>query len=132
MVGVLVAAAVVGPAPTVSAAGVGVDGEGAAAEGWAAGDAQPVRERLERACARIPNLRTRTDNLLARLEGGEGTAGSIAWLEQRVEQAQDRGNADLAQALENRLQVRRESLDVLRRRAERLPELAARCTELGA
>jgi hypothetical protein len=87
--------------------------------------------RLERACLRLPNLQTRTDNLIARLQADTDTRGSLAWLEAQIAQASERGRTDRAEALENRLAVRRATLDVMMDRAERIPELIETCAANG-
>lgn len=87
--------------------------------------------RLNRACLRIPNLQIRTDNLLTRIEGDAETRGSLLWLEVQIERARTAGWDQLATVLENRLEVRRATVPVLRQRQEILVRLAEWCVELG-
>lgn len=90
-----------------------------------------LRPRLELACLRIPNLTTRTERLLERLQADAETLGSLAWLEAQIARAEASGRTQLVTVLENRLAVRRAYVPVLEQRLERLPELAERCRELG-
>jgi hypothetical protein len=87
------------------------------------------RQRLAIACARIPNVIVRTENLEERLNGDETTIGSLAWLEGRIQQAGERGRDELAEVLENRLEVRRELAELLPLRLEALADAQARCDE---
>lgn len=88
--------------------------------------------RLERACLRIPNIETRTENLIARLQGDATVRGSLAWLQAQIDKAEQRGRTDLAEVLTNRLAVRRQTLEVLQQRqAEVLPQLKQLCADHG-
>jgi hypothetical protein len=87
--------------------------------------------RLERACLRIPNLERRTTNMIQRLEGDASVLGSLAWLQAQIERATAQGRTQLATALENRLAVRTQTLEILRQRQERLPELRQFCIDHG-
>jgi hypothetical protein len=87
--------------------------------------------RLERACLRIPNLQTRTDNLIARLNADAGTRGSLAWLQAQIDDATSKGRTQLVTVLTNRLEVRTQSLEVLANRQERLTKLADLCRTHG-
>ena len=88
--------------------------------------------RIERACQRVANIETRTDNLIRRLEGDATTRGSLAWLEAAIARAEENDRADLAEVLRNRLDVRTLTLEVLQlRRDELIPSLKAFCTENG-
>jgi hypothetical protein len=87
--------------------------------------------RYQRACLRIPNLQLRTDNLITRLNGDASVRGSLLWLQAQIDDATAKGRTQLAEVLENRLQVRTESLDVLANRQERLTKLAELCRTHG-
>ena len=76
--------------------------------------------RLQRACDRIPNLLTRSQNLQTRLAGDASTRGSLAHLEARIAKAQAAGKTDLATALQNRLKVRQDLQELLPARIEQL------------
>ena len=88
--------------------------------------------RIERACARIPNLQIRTDNLLTRLNSDASTIGSLAWLDKEITQAQAAGRTQLVTVLQNRKNVRTSSVAVLEKRKTELVQLADKCTQLKA
>jgi hypothetical protein len=93
-----------------------------------------VRElpaRFQRACLRIPNLQTRTANLITRLNGDATTRGSLLWLQAQIDDATAKGRTQLATVLQNRLAVRTQTLQVLTKRQERLTKLAELCRNHG-
>jgi hypothetical protein len=85
------------------------------------------QERLDLACARVPNLTARVESVLARIQGDAVTVGSIAWLESRAAEARANGRDGLAELIENRIAVRTERIDVLVIRLDNLAEAAAAC-----
>jgi hypothetical protein len=85
------------------------------------------QERLDLACARVPNLTARVENVLARIQGDADTVGSIAWLENKAAEARENGREQLAGLIENRIAVRTERIDVLVIRLDNLAEAAAAC-----
>ena len=85
------------------------------------------QERLDRACARVPDLTARVESVLARIQGDADTVGSIAWLESRAAEARENGREQLAGLIENRIAVRTEQIDVLEVRLDNLAEAAAAC-----
>lgn len=85
------------------------------------------QERLDLACARVPNLTARVGSVLARIQGDADTVGSIAWLESRAAEARANGRDGLAELIENRIAVRTERIDVLVIRLDNLAEAAAAC-----
>ncbi len=91
-----------------------------------------LRPRLELACARVPNLQVRTDNLLARINGDATVRGSLAWLQAQIDDADAKGRTQLVTFLQNRLEVRTAKLETLEQRKVRLVTLAERCAELHA
>jgi hypothetical protein len=88
-------------------------------------------ERIDRACARIPNVQLRLDNAAARITGGPEVRGSLLWLDTKIQAATDAGRTDLATALSNRRAVRVATLDVVRLRQANLAEFAALCDARG-
>jgi hypothetical protein len=89
--------------------------------------AAPVEERIDLLCARVPVVTDRLTGFLDRITGdGEG---SIVWLEEKAEQARTEGRDQLADALDTRAEIRRERVDVLEVRLDRLAEAAAFCAE---
>ena len=87
--------------------------------------------RFERACLRIPNLQTRTDNLITRLNGDVATRGSLLWLQAQIDDATAKGRTQLATVLTNRLKVRTAVAEGPRVRQERLTKLADLCRNHG-
>jgi hypothetical protein len=98
----------------------------------AAADPSDLGPRLERACLRIPNMETRTANLIRRLEGDAETRGSLLWLQAAIDRATESGRTDLAEVLTNRLAVREATLEALKLRLESLiPSLKDLCAANG-
>lgn len=87
--------------------------------------------RLERACLRIPNLETRTANLIERLQGDATVRGSLLWLQAQIDKAAARNRQDVVEVLQNRLAVRQQTLEVLQLRQQNLPELRQFCIDRG-
>lgn len=85
------------------------------------------QERLDRACARVPDLTARVESVLARIQGDADTVGSLAWLENKADEARANGRDGLAELIENRIAVRTERIDVLVVRLDNLAEAAAAC-----
>jgi hypothetical protein len=46
-----------------------------------------LRDRLERACARIEPARNRTNTVLARIDGGADVRGSLLWIQAQIDRA---------------------------------------------
>lgn len=88
-------------------------------------------QRLELACARVPNLLLRVEDVQTRLAADAGTVGSTAWLAAKAEAAESAGRTDLATVLRNRLRVRTELADVLPLRLENLQRAQEACTSAG-
>lgn len=129
----IVAVGTIAVPSAVGAAAPAADGQPAVADDTEAErDGEQVRARLARACARIPNLQRRTDNLIERLQGDAETKGSLAWLQTQIERSEDAGRDQLVIVLENRLEVRTALLPVLELRRDGLDELAGLCAEWGA
>ncbi len=91
-----------------------------------------LRPRLEAACARIPQARTRLDAAIARLDGPADQRGSLAWFQAAIDRAAAKGRTRVVDDLQHRLDRltdRRAALDV---RVSQLERFTARCAELGA
>jgi hypothetical protein len=110
-----------------AAAGTSDAEPGSAADG----SGELLRRRADLACARIPNVVTRTENLQERLAGDSSTRGSLAWLEAKADEAEERGRDELAAALRTRLEVRTELVDLLPLRLEALADAEVACDEAG-
>jgi hypothetical protein len=87
--------------------------------------------RLERACLRIPNIETRTANLIERLQGDATVRGSLLWLQAQIDRAAAVNRQDLVEVLENRLAVRQQTLEVLQLRQQNLPAMRQFCVDRG-
>ena len=101
------------------------------APGVANAQADEIGPRLERACLRIPNIETRTANLIERLEADATVRGSLAWLQTRIDKATAAGRTQLAEVLANRFEVRTKTLEILHQRQTKLPELRQLCIDHG-
>ncbi len=110
------------------AAPVGAQEISAAPQERAAAEIPP---RLERACLRIPNLTIRTGNMIERISGDADTIGSLAWLDAKIAQAEEKGRTDLVTVLTNRRAVREQTIPVLELRLDRLEDLRQRCADAG-
>jgi hypothetical protein len=93
----------------------------------ATAESEQLHERLDLACARVPNLTARVENVLARIQGDADTVGSIAWLETKAADARRNGREQLAGLIENRIAVRTERIDALEVRLDNLAEAAVAC-----
>lgn len=91
-----------------------------------------AHERLELACARVPNLQLRTERLLERLPADEDRRGSIAWVRARAERARAAGYEQLATLLDSRADVLDDKLDTLPAQQEWLDQAAGWCAQLDA
>ena len=87
--------------------------------------------RYKRACLRIPNIEGRIDNAITRLNADASTRGSLLWLQAQIDDATAKGRTQLATVLQNRLEVRKQTLVVLTKRQERLTKLAEKCRSHG-
>lgn len=103
---------------------------GAASASAQEGGSTELGPRIELVCARVPNLQTRTDNVLARIHGDATVRGSLAWLQAQIDDAEAKGRTQLVTFLQNRLEVRTAKAEVLEQRKVRLVTLAERCAEL--
>lgn len=88
--------------------------------------------RLQQICARVPNLTTRVDDAIARLQGDATTPGSLAWLQTKIDEAKAHDRTQLATVLENRSNVRKAKLDLLKVRQTALSAIAGICAEHAA
>lgn len=104
---------------------------GAGTADAATGSPSHVPPRIERACLRIPNLTTRTENVLARINGDADTRGSLLWLDERIADAEERGREGWVEFLTNRRAVREASIEVFELRLVTLTDLGERCEAAG-
>lgn len=95
----------------------------------AAQEPSPREERIDVLCARVPNLTTRTQNLLDRLPGDADQRGSIAWVRARADRAREAGADELAAVLDNRANLLAEKLDIMPEQQELLDRAAEWCAD---
>jgi hypothetical protein len=89
------------------------------------------KARLNVACARIPNLITRTENLQKRLPADASTKGSIAWVEKKAADATAKGRVDVATVLTNRATVMKAKQGTLATQLTNLHKAQDSCTQHG-
>lgn len=78
-------------------------------------------------CRRVPRLERRLDRAVRRLEAGAGTRGSIARLQERVDNANSAGHAAVAKFLGDRLTHRKSLLPNLEQRQTDIKSVADWC-----
>ncbi|GAA0923497.1 hypothetical protein GCM10009557_92120 [Virgisporangium ochraceum] len=88
-------------------------------------------ERAAKVCARLPQIEARADKVLARLQAGEDTPGSVAFTKKRAERARANGNTDLATALDSRAKARQDMIPVLQKKKAGLPKAKEWCAAHG-
>ncbi|BAJ31964.1 MULTISPECIES: hypothetical protein [Kitasatospora] len=99
----------------------------------AAGPAQaagaPKGDGAKAVCKRLPKTQERVDKALARLNGDAGVVGSVARLQQRVDNAHKAGHAEIEKYLNDRLTFRRSLLPTLQTRKADLGQVADWCAK---
>ncbi|MFF4651059.1 hypothetical protein [Streptomyces sp. NPDC001380] len=102
------------PAPAASAGAKAVKGDGA-----------------RMLCARAHRIERRIDRALTRLQAGPGVRGSIARLQQRVDNAQAAGHTAVHDYLSHRLDHRKSMVGTLTQRRADLQKVEAWCRTRG-
>lgn len=102
----------------------------AAEDGGTTGSAAK-QARLEKVCAKVPTLQTKVDAGITRLQGDTTVKGSIASLQAKLDKANAAGRTQAAAVLENRLQVRTQTLALLQTKQQRLTQIAETCAAQG-
>lgn len=87
----------------------------------------PKGDGAKTLCKRVPKLDRRIDRALKRLEGGAGVKGSIARLEQRVDNAKKAGHEEIATYLQDRLTFRKSLVTTLQQRQKDLAAVKTWC-----
>lgn len=88
-------------------------------------------DRAAKVCARLPQVEARADKVLARLQAGADTPGSVAFAKKRAERARANGNTDLATALDSRARARQDLIPVLQKKQAGLPKAKEWCAAHG-
>ncbi|MDH6136797.1 hypothetical protein P3T37_006228 [Kitasatospora sp. MAA4] len=91
----------------------------------------PKGDGAKSICKRMPKLQERIENSLTRLNGPATTAGSIARLEQRVDNAKSAGQTAVYTYLNDRLTFRKSLLPTLQTRQSDLKSVASWCSAQG-
>ena len=84
-----------------------------------------IEERCENVAANI----ARAEERIALLEGGVDTPGSIAWLEMWGEIVRDYGFGELARLIDDRVELKRATLDLAKRWLEHLLDFQGYCED---
>ncbi|WP_406442322.1 hypothetical protein OHB14_25460 [Streptomyces sp. NBC_01613] len=112
-------------AAALLATGTGV----AAAESTPAPAATPTGDGAKALCKRAPKIDHRIDRALKRLNAGAGKRGSIARLQQRVDNAKAAGHDEIATFLQDRLTFRKSLVTTLKQRKTDLADVTTWCKD---
>ncbi|MEU3335359.1 hypothetical protein ACWCQ1_37090 [Streptomyces sp. NPDC002144] len=101
----------------------------AAADGTPAPSATPTGDGARALCERAPKIDHRIERALKRLNAGAGRRGSIARLQQRVDNAKSAGHSEIATYLQDRLTFRKSLVPTLEQRQKDLAEVENWCRD---
>lgn len=87
--------------------------------------------RLDRACSRVDKQLARAQKVQTRIAADASARGSIAFLQARIDRAEQAGQDDLVTVLDLRLQMRRQIADQLPARVDLLKQAQQTCTQAG-
>ncbi|MFJ8359355.1 hypothetical protein [Streptomyces sp. NPDC093984] len=91
--------------------------------------AAPSGDGAKALCKRVPKIDRRIDRALKRLEGGADVRGSIARLQQRVDNAKKAGHEEIATYLQDRLTFRKSLVTTLQQRQKDLAGVKTWCAD---
>lgn len=101
--------------------------------GAAAADSSPVPapkgDGAKALCRRVPKIDRRIDRALTRLDGGVTVRGSVARLQQRVDNAKNAGHDQIATFLQDRLTFRKSLVTTLQQRQKDLGGVKTWCAD---
>jgi hypothetical protein len=89
--------------------------------------APPTSDGARKLCHRVPRIDRRLDRALKRLNAGAGVRGSIARLQQRVDNAEAAGHAEIEKFLDGRLTFRKSLVTTLEQRQRDLRDVRTWC-----
>ncbi|MEU9477071.1 hypothetical protein [Streptomyces sp. NPDC048191] len=89
----------------------------------------PTGDGAHALCKRVPKIDRRIQRALKRLDAGPGTRGSIARLQQRVENAEKAGHTQIATYLKDRLDFRESLVTNLKQRQKDLNDVRTWCQD---
>ncbi|MGW2964322.1 hypothetical protein ACWGJB_26145 [Streptomyces sp. NPDC054813] len=112
----------------LAAAALMTTGTGVAtADSTPAPAATPTGDGAQALCKRAPKIDRRIDRALQRLNAGADRRGSIARLQQRVDNAKAAGHSEVATYLQDRLTFRKSLVPTLRQRQSDLADVRTWC-----
>ncbi|MFD7019467.1 hypothetical protein [Streptomyces sp. NPDC059928] len=88
----------------------------------------PTTDGAKGICKREPKTEARIERALNRLDGGATTLGSVARLQQRVDNAKKEGHTAIATYLDHKLSYRKSLVTTLQQRQKDLKDVATWCT----
>ncbi|MGW2645532.1 hypothetical protein ACWC2T_11580 [Streptomyces sp. NPDC001393] len=91
----------------------------------------PTGDGAHALCKRVPKIDRRIERALKRLDAGPGTRGSIARLQQRVDNAKKAGHTQVATFLQDRLDFRKSLVTSLKQRQKDLNDVKTWCQAHG-
>ncbi|MFB7337227.1 hypothetical protein FNH09_28695 [Streptomyces adustus] len=89
----------------------------------------PTDDGAQALCKRLPKLDDRIDRALTRLNGDAGTRGSVARLQQRVDNAEAAGHKAVETYLQDRLTFRKSLVTTLQQRQKDLADVKTWCQD---
>ncbi|WEO95270.1 hypothetical protein A6P39_015235 [Streptomyces sp. FXJ1.172] len=89
----------------------------------------PTGDGAAALCKRVPKIDRRIERALKRLDAGPGRRGSVARLEQRVDNAKKAGHTAIATYLQDRLDFRKSLVTNLKQRQKDLTGVATWCKD---
>ncbi|MEV6114865.1 hypothetical protein AB0L59_20700 [Streptomyces sp. NPDC052109] len=105
---------------------VGAGGVAAADSSPAPG---PTGDGSQKLCKRVPKIDRHIQRALKRLDAGAGTRGSVARLQQRVDNAKKAGHTQVATYLQDRLDFRKSLVTNLKQREKDLNDVRTWCQD---
>lgn len=127
LVGLATAAVLAGGATAATAESTPGSTAGSTATPKAAGT--PTGDGAHALCLRVPRIDHRIDRALKRLDAGADRRGSIARLQQRVDNAKKAGHDEIATYLQDRLDFRKSLVTTLEQRQKDLDDVRTWCKD---
>ncbi|MEV8047605.1 hypothetical protein AB0P02_27750 [Streptomyces griseoluteus] len=102
---------------------------GAASAAGASPGSEPAGDGARALCKRAPKVDRRIDRALKRLDAGKARRGSVARLQQRVDNAKETGHTEIATFLQGRLDTRESLKKELQQRKKDLAGVETWCAK---
>ncbi|MFE1293899.1 hypothetical protein [Streptomyces sp. NPDC058731] len=109
------------------AAVLAVAGSTAAAAADSTPKPAPTGDGAQALCKRVPRIDARIERALKRLDAGTDQRGSIARLQQRLDNAKKAGHTEIATYLQDRLDFRKSLVSILKQRQQDLNDVRSWC-----